>query len=158
MKHLIYSCLKVIINMVFSYSLPYLGHDLWPTGISGKLKTAVASWHGCSKQWVYIAQSRLLDQRVAGRCESLNCTNSSNGLGTSTISYNQRSSFYDKKRPTFLNATYSEFMTVLFNEKFLKGVMTWEKVTSLVCRFWSLPWTNRPNTQKWKWTLIYSPI
>ena len=33
----------------------------------------------------------------------------------------------------------------------LKGVMTWAKVTSLVRRFWNLPWTNGPNTQfKWK--------
>jgi len=35
--------------------------------------------------------------------------------------------------------------------------MTWSKVTSLVCRFWSLPWTNGPNTQ-FKWKLRYSPI
>jgi len=34
----------------------------------------------------------------------------------------------------------------------VKGVMT-----SLVCRFWSLPWTNGPNTQ-FKWKLRYSPI
>ena len=39
----------------------------------------------------------------------------------------------------------------------LKGVMTWAKVTSLVCIFWSLPWTNGPNTQ-FKWKLRYSPI
>jgi len=39
----------------------------------------------------------------------------------------------------------------------IKGVMTWVKVTSLVCRFWSLPWTNGPNTQ-FKWKLRYSPI
>jgi len=38
----------------------------------------------------------------------------------------------------------------------LKGVMTWANVTSLVCRFWSLPWTNGPNTQ-FKWNLRYSP-
>jgi len=39
----------------------------------------------------------------------------------------------------------------------LKGVMTWAKVTSLVGRFWSLPWTNGPNIQ-FKWKLRYSPI
>jgi len=39
----------------------------------------------------------------------------------------------------------------------VKGVMTWTKVTSLVCRFWSLPWTNGPNTQ-FKRKLRYSPI
>jgi len=38
-----------------------------------------------------------------------------------------------------------------------KGVMTWTKVASLVCRFWSLPWTNGSNTQ-FKWKLRYSPI
>ena len=38
-----------------------------------------------------------------------------------------------------------------------KRVMTWAKVTSLVCRFWSLPWTNGPNTQ-FKWKLRYSSI
>ena len=35
--------------------------------------------------------------------------------------------------------------------------MTWAKVTSLICTFWSLPWTNGPTTQ-FKWKLIYSPI
>ena len=39
----------------------------------------------------------------------------------------------------------------------IKGVMTWAKVTSLVCRFRSLPWTNGPNSQ-FKWKLRYSPI
>ena len=39
----------------------------------------------------------------------------------------------------------------------LKGVMSWPKVSSLVFRFWSLPWTNGPNTQL-KWKLRYSPI
>jgi len=38
----------------------------------------------------------------------------------------------------------------------LKGL--WQaKVTSLVCRFWSLPRTNGPNTQ-FKWKLRYNPI
>jgi len=39
----------------------------------------------------------------------------------------------------------------------LEGVRTWAKVTWLGCRFWSLPWTNGPNTQ-FKWKLRYSPI
>jgi len=29
----------------------------------------------------------------------------------------------------------------------IKGVMLWPKVSPHVFRFWSLPWTNRPNTQ-----------
>jgi len=41
--------------------------------------------------------------------------------------------------------------------RWLKGVMTWPRVSSLVCRFRSLPWTNGPNTQ-FKWKLRYSPI
>ena len=39
----------------------------------------------------------------------------------------------------------------------LKEVMTWAKVTSLVCIFCSLPWQNGPNTQ-FQWKLRYSPI
>jgi len=39
----------------------------------------------------------------------------------------------------------------------VKGVMPWAKVTSPVCRLWSLPWTKGPNTQL-KWKLRYSPI
>jgi len=35
--------------------------------------------------------------------------------------------------------------------------MTWAKVTSLVCRNWSLSWTTGLNTQS-KWKLRYSPI
>jgi len=40
---------------------------------------------------------------------------------------------------------------------YLKGVMSWPKVSSLVFIFWSLSWTNGPNTQL-KWKLRYSPI
>ena len=40
---------------------------------------------------------------------------------------------------------------------YLKGVMTWAKVTLLVYRFWSLPWTNGPSTH-FKWKFRYSPI
>jgi len=39
----------------------------------------------------------------------------------------------------------------------IKGVMSWPKVSLLVFRFWSLPWTNESNTQL-KWKLKYSPI
>jgi len=39
----------------------------------------------------------------------------------------------------------------------IKEVMSWPKVSSLVFRFWSLPWTNGPNTQL-KWKFRYSPI
>ena len=35
--------------------------------------------------------------------------------------------------------------------------MSWPKVSSLVFRLWSLPWTNGLNTQL-KWKLRYSPI
>jgi len=39
----------------------------------------------------------------------------------------------------------------------IKGVMSWPEVSSLVFKFWSLPWTNGPNIQL-KWKLRYSPI
>ena len=42
-------------------------------------------------------------------------------------------------------------------DNIIKEVMTRAKVTSLVCRFWILPWTNGLNTQ-FKWKLRYSPI
>ena len=40
---------------------------------------------------------------------------------------------------------------------FFKVIMSWPKVSSLSFRSWSLPWTNRPNTQL-KRMLRYSPI
>jgi len=44
-----------------------------------------------------------------------------------------------------------------FTELTINEVISWPKVSSLVCRFWSLPWTNCPDTQL-KWKLRYSPI
>jgi len=47
-------------------------------------------------------------------------------------------------------------MTYLYSSITSKGLWHGQK-WALVCRFWSLSWTNGPNTQ-FKWKLRYSPI